>query len=128
MVWKCSHKATKQLQKNVRPEYSLKKFTFHVLQNKEIFITTCGCVNDKILKGTYYAPFYKMYNKSIMSPERICEVLAQNTPQKVFYSLLKLALLECEPKRADFEYVALNANELLLPEKRAELQELKLRH
>ncbi len=30
-------------------------------------------------------------------------------------------------KNADFEYVALNANELLLLEKRAELQELKLR-
>ncbi len=38
------------------------------------------------------------------------------------------ALLQYESKRADFEYVALNASELLLPEKRAELQELKLRH
>ncbi len=61
-----------------------------------------------------------------MSLERICEVLAQYTPQIHFYSLLKLPLLGYEPKRADFEYVALNANELLLPEKRAELQELKL--
>ncbi len=42
------------------------------------------------------------------------------------YSLLKLPLLGYEPKHADFEYVALNANELLFPEKRAELQELKL--
>ncbi len=33
-----------------------------------------------------------------------------------------------EPKRAVLEYVALNANELLLPKKRAELQELKLQH
>ncbi len=62
-----------------------------------------------------------------MSPERICEVLAQYTPQINFYSLLKLALLGYEPKRAEFEYVALNASELLLSEKRAELQELKLR-
>ncbi len=61
-----------------------------------------------------------------MSPERIYEVLAQYTPQIDFYSLLKLSLLGYEPKRTDFEYVALNANELLLPEKRAELQELKL--
>ncbi len=61
-----------------------------------------------------------------MSPERICEVLAQYTPQIHFYSLLKLPLLGYEPKRADLEYVALNARELLLPEKRAELQELKL--
>ncbi len=48
-----------------------------------------------LLKGTYYAPFYKM---SLMSPERICEVLAQNTRQINFYSLLKLPLLEYEPK------------------------------
>ncbi len=61
-----------------------------------------------------------------MSPERICEVLAQYTPQIILYSLLKFPLLGYEPKHADFEYVALNANELLLPEKRAELQELKL--
>ncbi len=30
-----------------------------------------------------------------------------------------------EPKRAAFEYAALNANELVLPEKRAELQQTK---
>ncbi len=63
-----------------------------------------------------------------MSSERICEVLVQNTPQINFYSLLKLPLLGYEPKHADFEYVALDRNELLLPEKRAELQELKLQH
>ncbi len=50
-----------------------------------------------------------------MSPERICKVLAQNTPQINLYSLLKLPLLGYEPKRADFDYVALNASELLLP-------------
>ncbi len=61
-----------------------------------------------------------------MSPERICEVLAQYTPQINFYSLLKLPLLGKAQKRAEFEYVALNASELLLLEKRAELQELKL--
>ncbi len=63
-----------------------------------------------------------------MSPERICEVVAQYTPQTIFYSLLKLPCLGFEPKRAEYEYVVLNANELLLPEKRAELQELKLWH
>ncbi len=62
----------------------------------------------------------------LMSPEHICEVLAQYTPQINFYSLLKLAVLGCELKRAVFECVALNASELLLPEKRAELQELEL--
>ncbi len=63
-----------------------------------------------------------------MSPECICQVLAQYTSQINLYSLLKLPLLGYEPKRAVFEYVALNANELLLPEKRAELQVLKLQH
>ncbi len=63
-----------------------------------------------------------------MSSECMCEILAKNTPHINFYSLLKLALFGYEPKHADFEYVALNANELLLPEKRAELQELKLPH
>ncbi len=63
-----------------------------------------------------------------MFPECVCEVLAQNTQQIIFYSLLKLPLLEYEPKRSDIEYVALNDNELLLPEKRAELQELKHWH
>ncbi len=56
-----------------------------------------------------------------MSPESIWEVLVQNTPQINLYSLLKLPLLGYESKRADFKYVALNANELLLPETRAEL-------
>ncbi len=32
------------------------------------------------------------------------------------------------PKCIDIEYVALNASELLLPEKRVEFQELKLQH
>ncbi len=62
-----------------------------------------------------------------MSPKRICEVLAQNTPHIIFYSLLNLPLLEHEPKCTDFD-CCFNANELLLPEKRAELQELKPQH
>ncbi len=49
-----------------------------------------------------------------MSPERMCDVLAQYTPQINIYSLLKLPLLGYEPKPADFEYVALNPKELLL--------------
>ncbi len=68
----------------------------------------CPCYSTIIhLKGIYYAPCYNMYNKSLMSPERICKVLAQNTPQRNLYSLLKWSLLGYEPKRADFEYVAL---------------------
>ncbi len=64
---------------------------------------------------TYYAPFYKMLNKSLMFPECICVVLAQNTRQIIFNSLLKLPLLGYEPKRADFVFVPLNANELGVP-------------
>ncbi len=44
------------------------------------------------LKGTYYASFYNMSNKSLMSQECVCEVLAQYTPQIIFHSLLKLPL------------------------------------
>ncbi len=72
-----------------------------------------------------------MLNKSLMFPECICVVLAQNTRQIIFNSLLKLPLLGYEPKRADFVFVPLNANELVLPapfQKRAELQGLKLRY
>ncbi len=42
-----------------------------------------------------------------MSPECVCEVLAQNTRQIIFYSLLKLPLLGYEPNRADIECFAL---------------------
>ncbi len=45
--------------------------------------------------------FTRSSHKSLMSPERIYEVLAQNTQQIIFYSLLKWALLGYEPKRSD---------------------------
>ena len=59
-----------------------------------------------------------------MSPECVCEVLAQNTPQIFLYSMLKLSLFEGEQKRTVFVCVPLNANELLLPAQGAELQQL----
>ena len=59
-----------------------------------------------------------------MSPECVCEVLAQNTPQIFLYSMLKLSLFEGEQKRTVFVSVPLNANELLLPAQRVELQQL----
>ena len=61
-----------------------------------------------------------------MSPECVCEVLAQNTPQIFLYSMLKLSLFEGEQKRTVFVSVPLNANELLLPAQGAELQQLAL--
>ncbi len=51
-----------------------------------------------------------------MSPQCVYEVLAQNTRQMIFYSLLKLPLLGYELKGSDIENVALKENELLLPE------------
>jgi len=51
-----------------------------------------------------------------MSPECVCEVLAQNIPHILFYSMLKLAKTCC------FVCVPLNANELLA--QWAELQPL----
>ncbi len=44
------------------------------------------------LKGTYYAPLYKMYYKSQVSPECVCEVSAQNTPQIIYYIILKMPI------------------------------------
>jgi len=49
-----------------------------------------------------------------MSKECVCEVLAQNTLQIIFYSMLNLPLFEVEQKRAVLVWVPLNANELLL--------------
>ncbi len=51
----------------------------------------------------------------LMSPECVCKVLAQNTPQIIFHSLLKLPLLGYEEKHAVFVFVPLNANEMVLP-------------
>ncbi len=79
-------------------------------------------------KGDLLCSFLQDENTSLISPECVCEILAQNSQQIICYSLLKLTLLGYEPKRSVFEYVALNASELLLLEKRAELQELKLPH
>jgi len=44
-----------------------------------------------------------------------CEVLAQNTPQIIFYSMLNLSFFKGEQKRSVFVCVPLNANELQLP-------------
>uniref|UniRef100_A0A673HH52 Chromodomain-helicase-DNA-binding protein 1-like n=1 Tax=Sinocyclocheilus rhinocerous TaxID=307959 RepID=A0A673HH52_9TELE len=54
-------------------------------------------------KGTYY-----------VSPECVCEVSAQNTPQIVSYHF-ENAYSEWKQKQAVFVRVSLNANELLLP-------------
>ncbi len=38
----------------------------------------------RVLKETYYAPFYNMLYKSLVSPEGVCEFSAQNTPQIIY--------------------------------------------
>ncbi len=48
-------------------------------------------------------------------------------PTDKFLQLVKIAIFRVWAKTRCFEYVALNASELLLPEKKAELQELQLR-
>jgi len=52
-----------------------------------------------------------------MSPECVCAVLAQNTPQIIFYSMIKWWGKTCH-----FVCVPLHANELLPPAQRAEFQ------
>jgi len=65
-----------------------------------------------ILKGTYYAPlFYEMRYKSLVSPECVCEVSAQNTHRSFIIACqicpyLGVSIFVCVP---------LNTNELLLP-------------
>ncbi len=66
------------------------------------------------------------YIKVDLSPECVCEVLAQNTQQIIFYSLLNLPRLGYEPKRAVFEYVALMQMSCCSRRRGQELQELKL--
>ncbi len=65
------------------------------------------------LKKTYYAPFYTMYYKSQVSPECVCEVSVQNTPQIMHYIILKMPIFNVS--RNSFHACLLNANELLLP-------------
>jgi len=63
-------------------------------------------------------------NKSLMSPECVCEVLAQNTPQIFLYRMFNLSLFEGLAKTHCCVPGPLNAHELLLPPQWAELQEL----
>jgi len=60
-------------------------------------------------------PLFTRCNLFLMSPECVCEVAAQNTPQIIYYSLSNLPLFRCEQKHAIFVCVPLNANELLPP-------------
>ncbi len=46
-----------------------------------------------VLKGTYYAPFYNMYYKFKVSPECVCEISVQNTPQIIYDVVLKMSVL-----------------------------------
>ncbi len=51
--------------------------------------------DTNFLKGTYYAPFYKMKYWSWVSPECVCEVSAQNTQQIIYYNSWKIKFFGC---------------------------------
>ncbi len=55
------------------------------------------------------------YNKTHVSPECVCEISTQNTPQIINNIILKNAYFEWKQKNAVFMQASLNANELLLP-------------
>ncbi len=38
-------------------------------------------------------PLFTIYNKSLVSPECVCEVSAENTPQIIYYIILKMPIL-----------------------------------
>ncbi len=61
---------------------------------------------------TYYAPFYNMQYKSLVSPECVCEVSAQNTPQIIYYMILKMPIFWGSRNTLIFVPVSLNPNEL----------------
>ncbi len=68
----------------------------------------------RVLKETYYAPFYNMLYKSLVSPEGVCEFSAQNTPHIIYYISLKMPILSGSINSLIFERVSLNPNELQL--------------
>ncbi len=47
-----------------------------------------------------------------MSPECVCEISAQNTPQIIYYKQLENVIFGVCLKKSFLEYMALNANEL----------------
>ncbi len=61
------------------------------------------------LKGHLLCPFHKMLYKSQVSPGCVCGVSAHNTPQIIYYIILKMPIL------SGSVHVSLNVNELLLP-------------
>ncbi len=61
-------------------------------------------------------PLFTICNISIWCPpECVCEVSAQNTPQIIYYIILKMPILSGSRNTLIFVPVSLNPNELLLP-------------
>ncbi len=60
-------------------------------------------------------PFYNMYYKYLVSAECVCKVSAQNTPQIIYYIILKMAILSGSRNTQIFVPVSLTPKELLLP-------------
>ncbi len=57
---------------------------------------------------------FTICNKSLVSPAYVCEVSAQNTPQIIYYIILKMPILSGSRNILIYVSVSLNANELLL--------------
>ncbi len=60
-------------------------------------------------------PIFTICNKSLGSPECVCKASAQNTPQIIYYIILKMLILSGSRNTLIFVPVSLNQNELLLP-------------
>jgi len=65
-----------------------------------------------MFKGHLICPFLIL---SRVSPECICVVSAQNTPQLIYYNYLKMSFLGPVLKRAVLVCTTLNVNELHIP-------------
>ncbi len=46
-----------------------------------------------VLKETYYAHFYNIYTPQVSPVRYVCEVSAENTPQIIYYIILKMPIL-----------------------------------
>ncbi len=60
-------------------------------------------------------PLFTICNVSLWCPQNVSEVSAQNTPQIIYYMILKMPILSGSRNTLIFVPVSLNANELLTP-------------
>ncbi len=61
-------------------------------------------------------PLFTRCNRSLRCPQNMSEVSTQNTPQIIYYIILKMPILSGKQKHAVLVHVSLNANEPPFPE------------